>query len=123
MRFNITDIKERIAIGAQLSSDERSFVLDCINEATAAPPVLHDPGNYMGRIEKLWVFLSVDDGGEGICGAPIPGLGPVVPLVFSDVRRLDLLRKAAQLVARQSSKVIRLAKFTAREDVEVVAPP
>jgi len=122
MRFDIINIKERIAIGEHLSPEERTFVLNCINEATAPAPTLHDPGNYIGRIEALWAFLSVDGGGEGICGAPIPGLGPVVPLVFSDIRRLDLLRKAARLVARESSKVVRLAKFTKREDVEVVAP-
>jgi hypothetical protein len=74
MRFDIINIKERIAIGEHLSPEERTFVLNCINEATA--PTLHDPGNYIGRIEALWAFLSVDGGGEGICGAPIPGLGP-----------------------------------------------
>jgi hypothetical protein len=39
VRFDIIDIKERIAFGKRLTPVERSFVLDCIYEATKPPPV------------------------------------------------------------------------------------
>jgi hypothetical protein len=46
-----------------LSDDERSFLLDCIMEATREPPpettAYLDPGNYLGRIEHIWAYSEM----------------------------------------------------------------
>ena len=73
--MNFVDLKERVAIRADVfTPQERDFILDAIN--AAIPPEnaeLHNPGNYMGRIEAIWAYLSLDDGGEGVCAAPMGG--------------------------------------------------
>ena len=120
-RFNVTSIKERIATDDCLSQIERDFVLDCINEATKPPPqtAYLDPGNYLGRIERLWAFLSVDEGGEGVCAAPMGGLG-AVPLIAADEARIKSIRPLAQKIVKLFGKPVRLAKFGCREDVEIL---
>lgn len=73
----IIDIKERLAIGGvagRLDPEERDFLIECINIAVAAqaPQMVRidDHGNTLGRIDQIWAFLSLDDGGEGIMAAP-----------------------------------------------------
>ena len=73
--MNLIDLKERIAISPEYSPEERTFLLDAVNSTLAAQiadgrAVAEKPLNYMGRIEHLWAFLSLDDGGEGIMAAP-----------------------------------------------------
>jgi hypothetical protein len=120
----IIDIKERIAISTEWKPDERDFILECINVAIDAQrPVaveLHAPANYLGRIDRLWAFLSVDDGGEGVIAAPLGNM--TVPLVAADKRRVDDLIPIAKQMARVFGKPIRLAKFSKREDVEIYRP-
>jgi hypothetical protein len=117
--MNLIDLKERIAIGAELTPEQRSFVLDCIN---AQEPVLPgDPRpshpNYLARIDSIWAYLSVDEGGEGVCAAPIGGI--TVPMIAADKRRLDILRPIAQMIARHFGKPVRLVQFTKREELEI----
>jgi hypothetical protein len=81
----------------------------------------HDPGNYLGRIEHLWAFLSSDEGGEGVCAGPLGGVG-VVPYIAADEARLASLGPLAREVARRFGKVVLLAKFGSREDVERIEP-
>jgi hypothetical protein len=117
----IIDIKERIAISSEWKPEERDFILDCINTAIEAqrpaPVVAHAPPNYLGRIDHIWAFLSVDDGGEGVIAAPLGGM--TVPLVAADKRRVDSLIPIAKRMATMFGKPIRLAKFSKREDVEI----
>jgi hypothetical protein len=80
-----------------------------------------DPGNYLERIEHVWAFLSVDDGGEGVCAAPMGGLG-MVPLIAADEARLESLKPIAAHIAKMFGKPVRLVKFTTREEVEVFEP-
>lgn len=132
--MNITqfiDIKERIAIGAELTPAQRTFVLDCMNEAVASdmmrvdvppPMVAVTPLNYLGRIEHFWAFLSVDEGGEGVCAAPLaPGM-LTVPMIAADERRLDSLKPLARKLPNIFGKPVRLAKFSTREDIEIYQP-
>lgn len=116
----LIDMKERIVIGAGLSSAQLTFALDAINEAVLQAEVLHGPPNYLGRIDRIWAFLSIDEGGEGVCAAPLGGM--TVPLIAADKRRLASLKPIAQTIARKFKKPVRLAKFTAREDVEIYQP-
>jgi hypothetical protein len=119
----IIDIKERIAISTVWKPDERDFILECINIAIEAQAprvaVAISPPNYMGRIDQIWAFLSLDDGGEGVVAGPLLGPGSMVPLIAADKRRLDSLIPKAKEIVRMFGKPIRLAKFTKREDVEI----
>jgi hypothetical protein len=123
---SMVNIKERIAISPEWKPDERDFILDCINKAIVAllPPVAiaHAPPNYLGRIDRIWAFLSLDDGGEGVIAAPIGPDNMTVPLVAADKRRLDSLIPIAKQMAKIFRKPIRLAKFSKREDVEIYQP-
>jgi hypothetical protein len=119
--MNLIDIKERIAIGEPLTPEQRNFVLELIIRATVRVEVEHHADNYMGRIETLWAFFSIDAGGEGVCAGPL-GPFPVVPYIAADKARLDDLRPRAVAIAKRFGKPVRLAKFTKREDVEIIQP-
>ena len=124
--MNLISIKERIVLSAAFTPDERNFILDAINATPAAQvadgAVAHDPGNYLGRIESIWAWLSVDDGGEGVCAAPMHNGMLTTPLIAADKRRLDMVRPIAERMAQMFKKPIRLAKFTKREDIEIIRP-
>ena len=84
--------------------------------------MLDDPGNYLGRIEHIWAYLSVDAGGEGICAAPLmPGLASV-PLIAANESRLKFITPLGKDFATFFRKPVRLAKFTTREDLRVILP-
>jgi hypothetical protein len=121
----IIDIKERLAVSPEWEPDERDFILECVNIALEAqmrpPPVVHAP-NYLGRIDRIWAFLSLDDGGEGVVAAPIGPERMTVPLIAADKRRLDSLIPIAKQLAKVFNKPIRLAKFSKRDDVEIYQP-
>jgi hypothetical protein len=116
--MNLIDLKERIAISEAFTPEERTFLLTAIN---AAPPMIkHEARNYLGRIEQIWAFLSLDEGGEGVCAAPMGQL--TVPLIAADKRRLDDLYPLARGLANVFDQPVRLAKFTRREDVDLIQP-
>lgn len=123
MTINFISLKERIALCADFTMQERAFLLDAVNASSSLPDetLCHNPNNYLGRIDHIWAFLSLDDGGEGVCAAPLGGLG-VVPMIAADKRRLDSLRPMARAAASAFGKPVRLAKFKDREDVEVFQP-
>ena len=81
---------------------------------------LRAPPNYMGRIDRIWAFLSLDDGGEGMVAAPFGDL--MVPLIAADKARLESLIPMARRLATLLGKPIRLAKFDQRTDVEIYQP-
>jgi hypothetical protein len=83
--------------------------------------IKHDAPNYMGRIETLWAYLSIDEGGEGVCAAPLGPL-PVVPLIAADRARVESIKPIARELAKRFGKPVRLAKFSTREDVEIYQP-
>jgi hypothetical protein len=121
----IIGIKERIAISTEWKPDERDFILECINMAIEAPirpdaVAVHAPPNYLGRIDQIWAFLSVDEGGEGMVAAPIGNM--TMPLVAADKRRVDSLIPLAKQIATMFGKPVRLAKFGKRDDIEIYQP-
>jgi hypothetical protein len=129
MTINPTELKERIATSdtLTLTHEERDFVV----LALATMPSIEMPSieierqappNYMGRISAIWAYLSVDDGGEGICGAPIGLNFSTIPLIAADKARLDQCRPIALSVARSFGKPVRLVRFHQREDVELIRP-
>jgi hypothetical protein len=125
MTRSLIGLKERIAISDEFSIEERAFLLDAVN----ATPQVHiaegmpvDSRNYLGRIDQIWAALSLDDGGEGVCAAPlVPGMLSV-PLIAADKQRLSIIKPIARGIATAFQKPVRLAKFSKREDVEIFQP-
>lgn len=79
------------------------------------------PPNNTPRIEAMWAALSVDDTGEGLCAGPIGRLG-VVPLAVTDPKHVALITEVARGIAKLFKKLVRIVKFTAREDLETLQP-
>lgn len=118
--MNRTGLKERIAISGEFTNEERDFLLMAVNAMPEVEVEYHSPRNRMGRIEAMWAYLSVDEGGEGLCAAPM-GLY-TMPLIAADKKVADKLRPLAISVARTFGKPVRLARFSQREDREIIQP-
>jgi hypothetical protein len=70
------------------------------------------------RIDALYAWVVEEpDGGEGIAGAEIPGLG-FVPLVVADMARIASLRQWAERVRKQTGYPVRLVRYATREAIE-----
>jgi hypothetical protein len=82
---------------------------------------LHDEPNHLPRIESVWLFISQDKDGEGVCAAPMGALG-MVPLIAADPARLASMMGFARQLAGMTGKTIRLIRMTAREEIEVIQP-
>jgi hypothetical protein len=126
------DLKERIAINKAFSPAERDFILTAVNDAAKVVDLsrrpkdnpslaLHSPPNHLGRIDQIWAFLSVDDGGEGVCGLTVGG-DAMLPMVAADKRIVETMIPHAVELATVSGKPVRLAKFTKREDMQIYRP-
>jgi len=71
------------------------------------------------RIDQMFAFIVVDDDGtEGVCAFNGPN-GPV-PMVGADMARVESLRPIAQMLANALKKPVTVAKFSIREDIEVI---
>lgn len=82
--------------------------------------IVHAPPNYQ-TIDEVWMFLSSDEGGEGICSAELqPGM--LVPMMGADKARIDSLMEIARKMATIGGKKIKLVKFSVREDVMEIDP-
>ncbi len=76
----------------------------------------------MGQsIDDLYAFIAADDEGEGITAFQAPG-GMMLPMVGADMERVESLRPVAQQIAAMTGKRIVVAKFSAREDLEIIEP-
>ena len=72
-------------------------------------------------IETIWAVLSVDEHGEGICGAQIHGRW--MSLTTADEALLQkALIPAAREIANLTGKKLKLVKFTARQDIGNIIP-
>lgn len=76
--------------------------------------------NTMPVIKEIWAFVSVDpeDGNEGVCGVVTDGV--MMPLIASDVARLEQIRPIALRLALDTDMQIKLVKFTQRVEVETL---
>jgi hypothetical protein len=84
--------------------------------------VVHSPKNEKLRIDEIWVFVSQDEQGEGVCAGPLMGPGTLVPLIAADKARLDSLIPIARHIAQVSGKVVKLVKFTTRTEEMLIGP-
>jgi hypothetical protein len=74
------------------------------------------------RIDQLFAFICLDDDGtEGVPATHLGG-GLVVPLMGADVARIDSLRDIVLTDPLLRGKRITLARFSQREDLEVIQP-
>jgi len=121
--MNLIDLKERIAISDAFTAEERIFLLNAINAAPDPKPAFEEsaPRSYLGRIEQIWAFLAINEGGEGIISAPI-GQFQTLPLIAADRHRLELVRPYALAAVKSFNRVVRLARFRQREDEETLRP-
>ena len=72
-------------------------------------------------IDALYAWVATEpDGGEGVCGANIPGLGGMVPLVGADMDRIRSYRPFAELTRAATGYPVRLVRFSKRDDLEVL---
>lgn len=72
------------------------------------------------RIDQMFAFIVLDaDGTEGV---PAVGFGDglILPLMGADMPRVDALRAIVRTHASLRGRKITLAKFSVREDVEVI---
>ena len=70
--------------------------------------LIHAPPNGW-PVRRLYAFLSVDEGGEGICSAQM-GLQHF-PMVVSSQRALDTLKAQAVQISKASGKKVILVEF------------
>lgn len=76
----------------------------------------------MPVIKEMFAFIIANTNKED---EGIPAVGTslgIMPLVGADMARIDSLRAAAKDTADRAGKPVILAKFSVREDVEVIHP-
>lgn len=76
--------------------------------------------NYLEKITEVYVFASVDEGGEGVVGQVVDMLGREVfmPFVCADKKRMESLKPLAQKIAKETGKKIKLIRLSTREELE-----
>ncbi len=84
--------------------------------------VILAPPNEQLRIDEVWMFISVDETGEGVCAAPLMGPGSTVPLIAADEARLKSLIPIARQLARDSGKQVQLIKLSQRTELMTFDP-
>jgi hypothetical protein len=84
--------------------------------------VILAPPNEQLRIDEVWLFVSVDETGEGVCAAPLMGAGSLVPLIAADEARLKSLIPIARQIARESGKRVKLIKLSQRTELMTFEP-
>ena len=82
--------------------------------------VVHKPANYLEKITEVYVFASVDSGGEGVIGQTVPAGGrePFMPFVCADKARMESLKPIAKQLARDQGIKIKLIRLSVREELE-----
>lgn len=80
------------------------------------------PENFLNQIDLIYAFLSMDESGEGIIGAPIGPGGSMMPLIASDATRMRTIVPLVHDIANAYGMKIKLVKFTTREMIEEINP-
>lgn len=78
------------------------------------------PPNVGGEIKRLWVFFSVDPGGEGIVSTILGDTA--YPMMTASEKVLARFKESAAYVAKRTGKTIRLVEFTTRETLMEFEP-
>jgi hypothetical protein len=83
--------------------------------------VVLSPPNKKLRIDEVWLFVSMDETGEGVCAANLMA-GALIPLIAADEERMKSLIPVAQEIASESGKQIKLIKLSQRTEVMTLLP-
>lgn len=78
--------------------------------------------NYLEKITEVYVFASVDEGGEGIIGMTMeiePGRETFMPFVCADKARMESIKPMAKDIAKANGKTVKLIRLSVREEIEV----
>lgn len=86
------------------------------------PTYVHAPPNELMRIDEVYMFVSIDETGEGVCAAPIMGADSLVPLIAADEARMKSLIPWAQKLAALSGKQVKLIKLSQRTELMSFQP-
>jgi hypothetical protein len=81
---------------------------------------VHSPPNEQLRIDEVYLFVSSDEAGEGVCSAFMNGVW--MPLMAADEKRLKIVLPIARQVAKESGKSVKLIKLSARSDIMTITP-
>ena len=81
---------------------------------------VHTPPNEIKHIETVWAVVSLDEHGEGICGAMVNGRW--MSLTTASERLVPALLHIARDVAKMTGKKLKLIKMTMREDIQDIIP-
>jgi hypothetical protein len=125
---NVLDLKERIAISDAYSAAERSLLLMAVNMLTDFDRVefeLASPQNNSAgqSLDQIFIWLSVDGGGEGICAMALSDELPMVPMVTHNIDTAKrLMRPYARNAVKTFGKIVRLVRFSRREVMETLRP-
>jgi len=76
----------------------------------------------MPRITEIFAFIAEDAGpdDEGIAAFRHGQLW--MPMVAADIARVESLRKMAEGISQARGMTIKLVRFTAREELEMIRP-
>lgn len=76
----------------------------------------------MKLIEGMYAFLVQDpeQGIEGLAAFKIPGEEIWMPMVAADKERLESLREHAEAVAKATGHIIKVCRFSKREDIDQI---
>lgn len=80
---------------------------------------VHNPKDYLEKIEEVYCFVSVDEGGEGVVGHNFGGV--MMPFVCADKARMEQLKPIAKEMAQMTGRKIKLIKLTHREELEDIS--
>ncbi|UPK03083.1 hypothetical protein [Bradyrhizobium sp. 170] len=86
------------------------------------PLIVHAPPNKQLRIDEVYLFISVDETGEGVCAARLMGAGSLVPLIAADVTRMEQLIPIARNIAKATGKQVKLIKLSQRSELMTFQP-
>jgi hypothetical protein len=79
-----------------------------------------DHPNELRRIDELFVFISSDENGEGVIGQTVKIMDQTVfmPFVCADKERMESIKPAAQKIAKEGGKKIKLIRLSVREEID-----
>lgn len=83
---------------------------------------LHNPPNHLKTIDKVWMFISVDETGEGVCAFPLRGDMLSVPMVAADEALLEQLKPIAKMMVDKYGIKIKLIELSTRTEIEDYEP-
>ena len=75
-----------------------------------------DTKNYLDA-DHVYAFLSVDENGEGLIAAG-DKRGGLLPLIFTDIKKVEQLKEGVKQMLKVTGKKARLVKFSKREIIE-----